>query len=90
LRSDIQGLENEEVSLFMQKSIKGRGLKEEMLRMGIIDGLPGLMDAFNEAFPKANIQRCIVHKLRNVAVKSIWISEKIAWITAKWFSTREA
>jgi putative transposase len=51
------------------KDLKARGLKGKVLRMGIMDGLPGLMDAFSEAFPKAKIQRCIVHKLRNVAVK---------------------
>jgi putative transposase len=31
--------------------------------------LPGLTEVFEGEFPKAEIQRCIVHKLRNIAVK---------------------
>lgn len=31
--------------------------------------MPGLEDAFIEAFPKAKVQRCVVHKLRNIAAK---------------------
>ena len=34
-----------------------------------MDGLPGLEEAFEEAFPRAKIQRCVVHKLRNIAAK---------------------
>jgi putative transposase len=34
-----------------------------------MDGLPGLEQAFTEAFPKAKVQRCVVHKLRNIAAK---------------------
>lgn len=45
-----------------------RGLQGEALKMGIMDGLPGLEAAFQEAFPRAQTQRCIVHKLHNIAV----------------------
>ena len=51
------------------KDLKRRGFKGEKLELGIMDGLPGLEEAFAEAFPKAKIQRCIVHKLRNIAAK---------------------
>jgi len=34
-----------------------------------MDGLAGLENAFIEAFPKAKVQRCMVHKLRNIAAK---------------------
>lgn len=51
------------------KDLKRRGLKGENLILGIMDGLPGLEQAFTEAFPKARVQRCVVHKLRNVAAK---------------------
>lgn len=51
------------------KDLKRRGLKGESLVLGIMDGLPGLEQAFAEAFPRAQVQRCVVHKLRNVAVK---------------------
>ncbi|NPV29975.1 MAG: hypothetical protein HPY58_10065 [Firmicutes bacterium] len=51
------------------KDLKRRGFKGEHLIMGIMDGLPGLESAFTEAFPKAKVQRCVVHKLRNIASK---------------------
>jgi putative transposase len=51
------------------KDLKRRGLKGEILRLGVMDGLPGLEQAFTEAFPKAKVQRCVVHKLRNIAAK---------------------
>lgn len=39
------------------------GAKEILL--GIFDGLPGLEEAMKEIYPKADVQRCIVHKVRN-------------------------
>ncbi|GMB08364.1 mutator family transposase [Thermolongibacillus altinsuensis] len=30
-----------------------------------IDGLPGLEEAFKTVYPKADVQRCVVHKVRN-------------------------
>jgi len=46
--------------------LKGRGLDASAVQLGIMDGLPGLADAFCEAFPKARAARCWVHKARNV------------------------
>lgn len=40
-----------------------RGAKEILL--GIFDGLPGLEEAMKEIYPKADVQRCVVHKVRN-------------------------
>jgi len=40
-----------------------RGLKEVLL--GVFDGLTGLESAFKEVYPKADVQRCVVHKVRN-------------------------
>lgn len=51
------------------KELKARGLKGSKLKLGIMDGLAGLERAFEESFPRAKIQRCVVHKLRNIAVK---------------------
>jgi len=51
------------------KDLKSRGFKGSCLELGIMDGLPGLEEAFSEVFPRAKIQRCIVHKLRNIAAK---------------------
>lgn len=40
-----------------------RGVKEVLL--GVFDGLPGLEEAFRAVYPKADVQRCVVHKVRN-------------------------
>lgn len=47
-------------------TLKERGLEASTVQLGIMDGLPGLGDAFLEAFPRARIGRCWVHKARNV------------------------
>lgn len=49
--------------------LKKRGLKSTAVALGVMDGLPGLESAFEAAFPKAVIQRCMVHKTWNVAAK---------------------
>lgn len=46
--------------------LKERGLDPSSIELGIMDGLPGLADAFVEAFPHARVARCWVHKARNV------------------------
>lgn len=46
--------------------LKARGLDPSAVQAGIMDGLPGLGDAFLDAFPKATVLRCWVHKARNV------------------------
>jgi len=35
----------------------------------ISDGAPGLIKAIEECFPESRRQRCLVHKLRNIANK---------------------
>jgi len=40
-----------------------RGVKE--VPLGVFDGLPGLEEAFKAVYPKADVQRCVVHKVRN-------------------------
>ncbi|MGP4042066.1 IS256 family transposase [Gracilibacillus sp. D59] len=45
------------------RSLRKRGLEEVLL--GVFDGLSGLEAAFKRVFPKADVQRCIVHKVRN-------------------------
>ncbi|MFF2091417.1 IS256 family transposase [Paenibacillus sp. NPDC058174] len=44
------------------KDLYSRGATEVLL--GVFDGLPGLEDAFREIYPKADVQHCIVHKVR--------------------------
>ncbi len=51
------------------KDLKGRGLDASRVRLGIMDGLPGLEKVFKEEFPKAKVQRCQVHVAKNVLAK---------------------
>lgn len=47
--------------------LKARGLKAPLL--GITDGAPGLISAFELAFPSSLRQRCVIHRLRNALAK---------------------
>jgi transposase-like protein len=44
------------------KDLKNRGATDVLL--GVFDGLPGLEEAFREIYPKADVQHCVVHKVR--------------------------
>ena len=46
---------------------RGWGVKEVLL--GVFDGLNGLEEAFKSVYPKADVQRCVVHKVRNILNK---------------------
>lgn len=48
-------------------NLKKRGLCDPVL--GVTDGAPGLIKAFEEAFPKTLRQRCLVHKKLNILNK---------------------
>ena len=45
--------------------LKARGLDASAVKLGIMDGLPGIEAAFGEAFLLAKAARCWVHKARN-------------------------
>ena len=49
--------------------LKSRGLHGKNLKLVTTDGNPALLKAIKEIYPFLKVQRCIVHKLRNVAVK---------------------
>jgi putative transposase len=49
------------------KDLYRRGAQEVLL--GVFDGLPGLEDAFRDTYPKADVQHCIVHKVRSTFPK---------------------
>lgn len=51
------------------KELKSRGLDPLKIRIGVMDGLPGLESVFKEEFPKAVTQRCWVHALKNAVNK---------------------
>lgn len=62
--------------------LKERGLDSTAVKLGVMDGLPGLADAFREAFPKARVARCWVHKARNVfplVPKRYQAQFKVSW-----------
>ena len=46
-----------------------RGLDPRHVRLGVMDGLPGLEKAFLATFRKAKVQRCQFHKAGNVLAK---------------------
>ena len=48
-------------------NLKSRGVEQVLL--GVMDGLPGLTDSFLKVYPKADVQRCVVHKIRNTLHK---------------------
>jgi putative transposase len=47
--------------------LTGRGLRPPLL--GISDGAPGLINAFDRAFPNSLRQRCLIHRGRNAVAK---------------------
>jgi transposase-like protein len=49
--------------------LKGRGLHGKGLKLIITDGNPALLKAVRGIYPFIKAQRCMAHKMRNVAVK---------------------
>jgi putative transposase len=50
-------------------SLIRRGLNPRKVKIGIMDGLPGLEKAFKKKFPEAVTARCWVHSMRNALNK---------------------
>lgn len=59
------------------KDLYRRGAEEVLL--GVFDGLPGLDNAFKEVYPNADVQHCIVHKVRNTFPK-IRVQDKVEFL----------
>ena len=51
-----------EILVGVLNEIKNRGVEDIMIVS--VDGLTGFGDAIHAVFPKAEIQRCIVHQIR--------------------------
>lgn len=49
------------------EGLYNRGVK--LVMIGIFDGLTGLETAFKTVYPKADVQRCVVHKVRGTLSK---------------------
>lgn len=60
----VRGGEGEEAWKGFLEDLSGRGLRAP--RLAIVDGCPGLSKALDIIWPKADRQRCTVHKLRNL------------------------
>lgn len=59
------------------KDLKNRGATDVLL--GVFDGLPGLEEAFREIYPMADVQHCVVHKVRATFPK-IRVADKTAFL----------
>lgn len=80
-KKELLGLwigENEGAKFWLSvlNSIKNRGVEDVLICC--IDGLTGFPDAIKAVFPKAEIQKCIIHQIRNT-VKFIPHKEKKAF-----------
>lgn len=65
---DILGIwigdnESSKFWLGVLNDLRNRGVQDVMIFC--VDGLTGLKEAINAAYPKAEVQRCIIHQLRN-------------------------
>ena len=49
--------------LGMLNDLRNRGLKDVLFFC--VDGLPGFKEAISAVYPKAQVQRCVIHMLRN-------------------------
>lgn len=54
--------------------LKARGVRDILILCG--DGLSGLPEAANSAFPKADVQLCVVHQIRNATKFVSWKDRK--------------
>ena len=59
--------------LTVLNGLKNRGVKDIMIICA--DGLTGMREAINAAFPKTEYQRCIVHQVRNT-LKHVYYKDK--------------
>ena len=67
-RKDILGLwvgENESSKFWLSviNDLKNRGVEDILI--ACIDGLPGFPEAIAAVYPKTEIQRCVIHQIRN-------------------------
>jgi putative transposase len=78
-KQEVLGLwiEDTEGSRFWLKvfnDLKARGVQDVLIACG--DGLTGLRNAVESAFPQADVQLCVVHHIRNVTKFVSWKDRK--------------
>ena len=56
-------VESSKFWLSVLTEVKNRGVKD--IFIACVDGLTGFSDAINTVFPQTEVQRCIVHQIRN-------------------------
>jgi putative transposase len=59
------------------EDMKGRGLNDPLLVTS--DGAPGVITAIEVCFPRAARQRCLAHRMRNLAAlpEDVWPEFKV-------------
>lgn len=62
----IVNTENEQDCLAFLTDLKQRGLKGENLKLITVDGAPGMLRALRAIYPFKPIQKCWIHKMRNI------------------------
>lgn len=67
-RKDVLGIwlgatESSKFWLTVLNGLKNRGVEDILIAS--VDGLTGFADALNAAFPNTDVQRCIIHQIRN-------------------------
>jgi len=63
----VGGIESAHGWKELLQGLHRRGATEVLL--GVFDGLTGLEEAFHSVYPQADVQRCVVHKIRNTFSK---------------------
>lgn len=82
-KRDVAGLwigeaESSKFWLNIMNELKNRGVRD--ILMAAVDGLSGFSEAIHAVYPKTDIQRCIVHQIRNSMRYVVW-KEKKAFIS---------
>lgn len=70
--------ESSEIWKDVFEDLKNRGVEQVLL--GVMDGLKGLDTSFLNYFPKADIQRCTVHFMRNIC-KRVRVQDRLGVAT---------
>ena len=70
----VSDTESSKYWLSVMNELKNRGVED--IFIFAVDNLSGISDAINSAFPKAEIQKCIVHQIRNSLKYVPWKERK--------------